>query len=1062
MNFLQNKASNPEISTWVSASAGTGKTKILIDRILRLLLKGESFNKILCLTFTNAAAGEMKERISLALANWSNLSDEALSHELYKTIGKAATSEEISTAKRLYDFYLKSEETINIHTIHSFCQKLLKKFPLEAGVTPNFKIIEEIKGDYILSQIKKSLMTLDELEPISEYLTINFHELIIDEIISEIIDHRQDFLKFPNSLADLKNESIKLINEQKNIDLLINNHYEQIKQNQIIKNYVGFGCTNGELKKFFLTDSNQKKKRIVTQKIAKPGSSLYLDLELLQEQVYAIDQKEKTLKLENHSQIISLLGAKIILEYELYKVKNALLDYDDLIIYTCRLLNDSTAKEWVLYKLDGGIDHLLVDEAQDTSHSQWLIIEALIAEFHSGYGPEKTNRTLFVVGDEKQSIFSFQGADIDSFSAMNVLLKERMSQGGKDFENVSLEISYRSAKEILEVVFHVFKKIRMKIPGMFSQTLNELQAFKSQMRGSVELWPICSTTESNDEFWPIANLNSDSISSKTQLAKKISNYIKQELSSGRILAATNKVIAPNDFMILFRKRDEFTKEVITALQDNGIAASGLDRIVLRENLAIGDLLSLGKFVLDSNDDLNIASLLKSPLVGIGESFLYEIATDRGENSIWNYISLKQESSKEYKDLFDKLNIFIEIYKQTDIETFFQYVVDIAGFREKLVNACGSGSNDAIDELLYACTNFASLQNTSLQSFIFWLEGSDTSIKRDASSSEKVKIMTLHASKGLQAPIVILCDTTSTPTNHNYFILNEDGKCLTSKSASEAPNYYIDLKKAAQDKAHGEYLRLLYVGMTRAENHLIICGYEGFRSLPENCWYELVRGAMSEISIKGDDGKLIYGNNNYDCPPKDNVASAAPNIEYFSPIAANIKPAKNIIPPETKQVDKNILSPLFATNRAQYGIIFHKILEDAVVAKSLSGINTHPLIETLDLPFQKRINKSINLIINNKEFNELIKNNTLTEVSIGTTQDERFKLGRIDLIVQREKEIIIIDYKSDVNPPKDVTQISDKYIDQLRFYKNIMEKIYSTKKIYTKILWLENGKLMTID
>jgi len=1053
MNSLQNKASNPEISTWVSASAGTGKTKILTDRVLRLLLKGAAFDKILCLTFTNAAAGEMKERITKALDTWSKLDSTLLAQELNKTIGREATSPEISLARSLYNLYLKSENSINIQTIHSFCQKLLKKFPLEAFVSPSFKIIDEIKADYILSQIKKHLMHQADLEPTTEYLSINFHELLIDEILSEIIKQKTKFLKSKNSLENFKNETTKLIAELQSSN---DKYYELIKQNPIIQNIVGFNTTTKDLKKFFLTEHGQKKKRIVTQKIAKPGSSLYFDLETIQKQIHLLDQKEKTEKLKNHSKLLSLLGSKIIEEYENYKSTKALLDYDDLIIYSRKLLNDSSAKEWVLYKLDGGIDHLLVDEAQDTSNDQWSIIEALIAEFYSGQEAEKSNRTVFVVGDEKQSIFSFQGADIDSFSQMNQFLKKKMSGARRPFENVDLEISYRSAKEVLDVIYHVFNRVREQIPGMFSSTLNQLHAFRSTHVGSVELWPICSTENLTNEFWPIIKSEVDTSSSKVQLAQKISSYIKQKLGSGKILAATNKIIAPNDFMILFRKRDEFTKEVISALQNDGVAVAGLDRIILRENLAVQDLLSIGKFVLDPQDDLNLATLIKSPIIGVNELFLYDIATNRGNQSIWTYIGLEQHSSEEYRILFEQLSIFFEVYQKTNVETFFQYLVDVLGFRKALLASCGPDSNDAIDEFLYSCQNFASENNNSLQSFIFWIQNSDSSIKRDSSSSDKVRVMTLHGSKGLQAPIVILCDTTSLPTNNDHFIWDKDGTCLSARNATDAPDYYNKLKQLEQQKIYAEYLRLLYVGMTRAEDHLIVCGYEGGRSIAENCWFELVHKAMKELAVETDDGRLIYGT---DSDHFSSILDKSPDIqrtEYFYP---RNKIFKKDFTEETHV--KYISNSLWAATPAQYGVAFHKILEDSVAAKEISTMHNHPLIGTLDKKSQKRITKSIELITANAEFNRLIQHHTLAELSIGTLDDDKIKLGRIDLMIHLKEEIIIIDYKSDINPTANINNIPENYINQLFSYKEIVEKIYPNKKIRIQILWLENGQLMEV-
>ena len=444
MNSLQLKASNPAVSTWVSASAGTGKTKILTDRVLRLLLGGAAFDKILCLTFTNAAAGEMKERIAFALSLWSSASVTELEAELYKTMGRKASLNELSKAQQLYGLYLKSSERINIQTIHSFCQKLLKKFPIEAGISPSFKIIDEAKSHSILQQIKKNLLHQSDLEPINEYLTMNFHELTIDEILGEIVQYRTKFLDNPHIVNNLYDESLKIISAlQRNYD----NNYDSVIYHPMLQDIMGVNMSVAQIKKFFLTTTGQKKKRIVPKKIAALGSNLYSDLERLQQQVFQLDQADRSRQLEAHSKLLSMLGDNILKNYEIYKTTKGLVDYDDLIIYANKLLKSSEAKEWVLYKLDGGIDHLLVDEAQDTSSTQWQIVEAMIEEFYAGDAANsEKNRTVFVVGDEKQSIFSFQGADVSSFARMNKLLKSKMTAGGRKFEDINLEISYRSAK----------------------------------------------------------------------------------------------------------------------------------------------------------------------------------------------------------------------------------------------------------------------------------------------------------------------------------------------------------------------------------------------------------------------------------------------------------------------------------------------------------------------------------------------------------------------------------------------------------------------------------------
>jgi ATP-dependent helicase/nuclease subunit A len=1050
MNLLQIQASDPKFSSWVSASAGTGKTKILTDRVLRLLLCNADFRKILCLTFTNAAAGEMKERIASALADWANSKEEELAKKLYSTLGRVGTKKELDLARSLYNQYLTADERVNVQTIHSFCQKLLKKFPLEAGLSPSFTIIDETKAYTILQHIKKELLNKDELAPINDYLNANFHEVTIDTIISDIVQNKIKFFNENYQYDCVFTESQKIIESLNSND---SEEFEAIISYPIIQDIVGFNQTAGQIKKFFLTDSGLKRKRIVTQKIAKAGSNLYSDLEMIQEQVFAIDQQIKSKQLEQYSKLICILGKSILDAYENHKAKKGLLDYDDLIIYTSKLLKSSDARAWVLYKLDGGIDHLLVDEAQDTSFNQWQIVESLIEEFYSGDSKEtEQERTVFVVGDEKQSIFSFQGADVHSFSRMNSTLKERMQQGGKKFTNVQLEISYRSAKEILDGVHLVFDRIYKQMPGLFTEKIQQLIPHRAEHSGSIEIWPLCANEETKESFWPISD-DKNVKSPQTILAEKISSYIKKQLLSNRIIPATGKQIAPEDFMILFRKRDELTHEVIHALKNENIEVTGLDRIFLCDNLAVMDLLSIAKFIVSPDDDLNLCSLLKSPLIGLTEKEIYKISNERQKNSVWEYINL----NSTYQNLSERLQIFIDLHNITHVGNFFQYIVDVLGYRNILNANCGSDSNDAIDELLHTCSNFILQNNNSLQSFIFWIEEYSTSIKRDSSGADKVRIMTMHASKGLQSPFVILCDTTSTPKQSDMFFWNENGNLLSAKNSSSTPEYFNDLKKIEQNKTYAEYLRLLYVGMTRAEDHLIICGFQGTNSIPENCWYQLVRSSLSTKSEQDDEGKLIFGTEEKLISTKEIKEKSV--VEYE--ICYANKNSKFTINQPKYNTGYASPSPISEKDPMGYGLIFHKILEDSLAVPDLAIMKTHPLIQTLTIKAQNRMQRCIDRIISNQELCELIKEDFRTEIAIGTTEDNSTKVGRIDLMIIKKSEIKIIDYKSDINPPEKQADIPQSYITQLNFYTKIVQKIYPQKNIQAMILWLENGNLMEI-
>ena len=1054
MSILQIKASDPELSTWVSASAGTGKTKILTDRVLRLLLQGIPFNKILCLTFTNNAANEMQERIISHLEQWSHSTVQNLSISLANILGRKASKDEIITASSLFKSYLKTQDQINIYTVHSFCQKILKKFPLEAGISPNFKIVDEFKVKQIITDIKKQIFNLPDIEPITQFFIENFHELTIDDIFNDIISIKTKILEKKLNLSEI-NTDLERSGEEYLEELSTHdpNIYADIITNNEIKSFIRRFFDNKllstiNLKPFFLTLSGEKKKRIVAKKIASPDSDFYKELENLQEKIYQIDQDKKTNYLILYSKLLVILAEKFIYQFEIHKRKNAFLDYDDLIIHTQNLLTNSYAKEWVLYKLDGGVEHLLVDEAQDTSKNQWCIIEALVEEFYSGESNNHGNRTIFVVGDEKQSIFSFQGADISSFSYMNKFLNKKLTEGRKAFNNIDLNVSYRSTKEILTCVNDVFYKIAKNSPEDFSAKLQNMIAHRKEHNGLVELWPLCldKNDETSDEFWSLPyknNLNSG----KFILAERIANYVKEQIDSGKILPSTNKRISAADFMILFRTRDDFTDEVIKALRKAEIDITGLDRISLAEDLNIADIICILNFVLNTDNDLNLAALLKSPIIAMSEKELYTLAIGANNNdiSIWQYLKVEAQ----YSLIKKRLEEFLDLYKNLPLSNFFLYITDVLNYRN-VVNK----NNEVIDEFLKLVKNYLSEYGNSLQNFIYWFQSNQITIKKDTDAKNKLRIMTAHAAKGLQAPIVILCDTTKLPSSTERFIWGEDGQLLSAKSSFYIPEFYKTLKAKEQKKAYQEYLRLLYVAMTRAEDHLIICGYQGKSNISDSCWYQLVKNSIEKIGSLDLNNNFIYGDANANVV----VENFLQKIKDKEIIKDEIfKPVKTWELKESfYKCDVNIKDEISYNKSSllEYGIIFHKILEDVVGNKSLDNANNHPLIQTLNTNLQQKINSSLEKLIANNQFQELLKYNLKTEVSFGYKIKSEIKFGRVDLLIIQENQLIIIDYKSGNKPNSDL--VPSQYIDQLKLYKETFTEIYPDKNISCKIIWLEHG------
>ncbi|ABV75405.1 ATP-dependent helicase [Rickettsia akari str. Hartford] len=814
MSNLQQQASDPNYSVWVSASAGTGKTKILTDRFLRLLITGVEPTNILCLTFTNSAAIEMKARINSKLKHLSLCDAENLENELFLMSGNKPLPQEIENAKTLYDKILKSNEPLNIYTIHAFCQKILNTFPLEAGITPEFKILEETKLQDIFLNIRNEIYLSDEHNDFIKILLNRFHEITLQDIFNEIIDQKIKFKKLfthktiPNEIYNKRLAFVEL-----------NNIYDKVKS--LFAEY----DLEIEPKEIFFTKDGKKRKSLLSKELRRKYPKLLLELEKIISEIYRLDELHRIEKLEYHTNLLTKLAHIILKKYDSYKEENNLLDYDDLIYYTEKLLNNNTTHEWLLHKLENEIKHILVDEAQDTSPPQWNIITTLITAFNAA---DKPSNSTFIVGDDKQSIFSFQGSDLHNFSLVKEQLKANLTSANKKFKNITLEFSYRSCAEILQFTHNVLKNIKSNYPSLFLAD-NPLISSCRTHQGLVTIWPLVMSEKQEELFWALPEDYEHSKSAADLLIEKIVNFIQEQIESKEILPSTVSTISEKDFIILVRKRDEFSNNLIKELSNAKLNVEISDRINIKENLTIMDLMSVAKFVLLPDDDLNLAGLLKSPIIGINEKQLYVLLINKNDNSLWDNLSACEA-------IYAKLNALIEIYKISTVENFFDLVVHNLNLRELY----DDDSDDMINELLTLSKHYANDIDNSLQGFVAWFENNDIYIKRDMEHSDKIRVMTVHGSKGLEAPIVILCDSTTLPVSSNQFIWDDKGEMFFSANIVDTPEFLQELKEAAKLQDLQEYIRLLYVAMTRAKDRLIICGFSNKSNTPENCWYEIVK------------------------------------------------------------------------------------------------------------------------------------------------------------------------------------------------------------------------------
>ena len=834
INKAQILASDPSISAWVSASAGTGKTRILTNRVLRLMLDGASPDKILCLTFTKAAAKEMENRINENLLLWQKLDSANLYSSLEKVLGRIPTKDEIKVAPNLFKSQINAIAPIKIQTIHSFCQYILDKFPLEARVAPGFKVIDEFKSAEIINKVRIDIISNSgtfhdaKLKEAIEFIAGNLHDLKISALVEKIVQDKVKFRELSQKYSSFQNYKQTLENDFLGEEINISN-LELFK-------IPSFGAEEGDLAKieqynhlirssskeelicFFLTQEYEPRKTLLTKKWSQKYPAEYEHLLSMQKIFVKYVEYKKAESLIKYSSYLFLIAKYILADYEYYKRIFGYLDYDDLIIKTRDLLINSDTKAWVLYKLDGGLEHILVDEAQDTSKEQWQIIEAIASEFYSGFTRSDKNRTIFVVGDEKQSIYSFQGADPACYRSMNEYFSKQMLEAQKKYENINLEISYRSTKEINEFVAKVF----CVIPD-FPTT--SIITNRSEECGSVEIWPTIFGESSEIEAWPLP-IEQENIQAYEKLSSKIAEYIASECH-------VSKEYSPFDFLILVRKRTDLINAIIRHLEARNIKVAGIDRMKIIENIVTLDILALAKFILLPEDELNLAELLKSPFIKIQEDQLAELCINRGGVSLYQFIL------QNHYDIGEKLEFFQQKYMNSNLFQFFFEIFEIDGFRKDFIEDQGALANDVINEFLDLAYFFEHNEQNSMQNFIFWLENANIELKRDLESGEAVRIMTIHGSKGLQAKNVIIIDNMSARFPYSLFLWHEKGYCLFPGNISNyIPDYHRLLEEKKQ-KDYEEYLRLLYVGLTRAEDNLIIASYAEGTKIDEKSWYSLL-------------------------------------------------------------------------------------------------------------------------------------------------------------------------------------------------------------------------------
>lgn len=1100
---LQNQASNPANSVWVFASAGSGKTKILVDRVLRLLLNKTTPDKILCLTFTKVAATEMQHRITHELSQWILLDDQSLTQKLTQLTGQKPTPSLIKEARSLFIKILDAESKIKIQTIHSFCQNLVKIFPFEAQIKPSFETMDETQEKLLIKKAQQILFKQaqhdEKLKNSVKAINAQLHEESFVELISSLLSKKEQLLSLKENCFDLDGV-IAQIAKFLAIDVsddetdLFDDFMEKINRRDVIN--FAQKLTDSGLKKNietaqFITQffSNPTLENLPfyqqafftkSYSVRKLPGKLLEDPQnaaIFQQQVNEIDALKDTLnshKILNSTALLLQFIYHILDIYSHLKNQLCLLDYNDLIIQTNKLLANPEFANWVKLKMDGLFDHILVDESQDTNHQQWNIIKALTDDFFSGQSASSNERSIFIVGDEKQSIYSFQGAQPNISQDIFSYFQKKLQDHPKPLLHIDLDSSFRSLSTILEAVDKTFAKEEHKSAITKISHFQGHNAIRSGI-GKVEIWPqvtMKKQKETKEYAWNIDFSAQDNYQEQEFYCEYIALKIQSMVENGYQLEGKNRNVQYGDFMILLRnKTNGFDRNLTRFFDKYHIPSSSPSRLKFVDHIIVQDLLSAAKFSLFPYDNLNLCCLLKSPIFNISEEELLEICTQKSSDSI--YESLKN------KHLKIMLQDMIVAANQLDSYAFFNHLIHHYDLTTKFLRHFGKQATQIINQ--FTLQNFDFHQNFAkdLLSFINFIENLEPEFSLNNSSANQVTISTIHSAKGLQSPIVIMPDCAF---NFNRLPAHKDKISWIDFYEHTLPiwcprkeNQNQLLEKYAQKKAKAvadESLRLLYVAMTRAENELYIGGVGNAND--ENSWYHLIKNALKDDGWHKDFITNFASQLNvepFDFEPK--ITAIGTKEEQFFTQTASPKQSNHPITINTKKISprQEKQSHISQIDHAQLkGKLIHKILEiigNKHQAYFLSDHKweekdhqwvrniTHKLIAKepfLPDDAKLHITNLLDEFLNSEKFNEIFAGNITCEMPIcGKINNETTHL-RIDLIKITDNNITIIDYKTDKIIPKTIPQ---NYINQLKNYAQLVKNHYPNHHIISKILWVQH-------
>lgn len=1117
----QSEAANPQQTRMVSANAGSGKTRVLVDRVSRILLQRVAPEKILCLTYTKAAATEMQDRLYETLGKWSILDEKALRENLRQVLG--ADFHDIALARSLFAKALETPEGLKVQTIHAFCERVLSRFPIEAGILPGFEPIEDGEKTKLAQDVRQQILKKAMEDPEGDInralqmLTLKMADQTLEGLFAWMSTAGERIVEWKESGGTETLTHLLGLKATDTVDSLLADFWaatdEEVLEAAIpilesglktdqgaaarIRETLAMGST---LKAFhhyalvFLTQSGGLRKNPVTKKTML-ATQFYFSAEGKEAaRVVNFYDTLKSIEVLSLTQAVFTLAAPYAEIFAKAKRDRRALDFNDQILLVKDLLSKKAVSDWVLYKLDGGIEHILLDEAQDTSPEQWSIINSLSEAFIQD-NPDrdsKNPRTLFAVGDEKQSIYGFQGAKPEQF------LSEIKSRLVGEAKQVRMAMSFRSSQTILDVV-DAFLQAQGGRLAMFdaaefppSSDAEPHAAFRKD-KGLVELWPLSPKPEKGEDSAPWDTTPVDAIGEGDErevLAQTLARKIKEWLDNGEAIydreCKKTRPMEAGDILILVRtrggKNNSLYDAIIRHLKRESIPIAGADRIKLSDAMIVRDLLALSRFVLLPRDDLSLAEILKSPVFGLDDMALLSLATGRGKKSLWSAVRERDPN------IAKRLEHFIHLSRSSTPYEFYASVLDSVdndgeSIRRKFFKRLGLETREALDVFLDRAMDHQQNGVPSLQHFIRGFENDDAEVKRDMDAAKgQVRVMTVHGAKGLEAPVVIMPDTTQTPVYKETLVPIKDGFFL-KPSKGDTPLSLEPFTEAGQMRQDQEQLRLLYVALTRAESRLIICGYQsGSDKNPykENSWYDWMyrtfAGLETEtIETPFGDG-MCFGHQGIRLAPTE-TSETKPLIKLPSWVRS---PAA-----EEQQTSKRLSPSHLLASGEDHPI---ESLPRGGLTPRQKGIAIHQLLEILpDYPPEDRLDKAkaiclgygevtqadmetilseVFMVLDDPSLDFLWGEGSQAEVSLAgrvphISADIEFS-AKIDRLVVGADEVVIVDFKSNQNVPNTEDSVDDVYLGQMAAYHALVQQIYKDKVVKCALLWTAQSKLMWLS